>query len=442
MLQALCRIEETDRDSETLDGTWAGLWQRMEEPGDPPPLAEAVAPLLDTALIATEPVDPTDRNTLVRYRIHPGIAEAIHTATPEPVTAAVDVELAAWWTQVTAWGIEQEQAGQDTGQLVVRAGLAAAPYLLRQQDWNTASQLLEQARIHDGYSRVTAQAVIPSLRRIAEATGEPEDLGTLGAALRLVDPGEAETLLRRAYDQATTRSDHRLAAYAAVQLFNLLRDQGRLREALTLTDRKIEHTRQATLGSWTQLSDQAQRLQLLSLLGYHKQILTDLPTLLTRMAELPDQPAGNDRVNPWSVREAILNTGHNSALALERWQEALDLNNEVANVERRRGASAHETACTRLNNCGPLVELGRLDEAEHVLRDCQEVFETVGDITARAKVYSRPRRAGKPAGPSPGRPRTGAHRAAPPLRQSRATLHRGVAPQPRQQPRPRHRAVR
>ncbi|HWR48574.1 MAG TPA: hypothetical protein VN327_13330, partial [Pseudonocardiaceae bacterium] len=388
LLQALCRIEETDRDSTILEGSWAALWRRLDQPGDPPPLAEVVAPLVAAALIAEEPVDPTDPNTRVCYRIHPGIAEAIHTATPDPVTAAVDAALAAWWTAVAAWGIEQERAGQDTGQIVVRAGLAAAPYLRRQHDWNTASRLLEQARERDSYSPVTAQAAIPSLRRIAEATGEPENLTLLAAALRRVDSGEAETLLRRAYDQASTSGDHRLADGVAGSLVGLLCDQGRLREALTLTDQTIEHIRHAELGPWTQLGDQGRRLQILGLLGHHEQVLTDLPALRDRMTELPDQPADNDIVNSWNVREVILGTGFVSAHTLGWCQQALDLNNEVTDIQRRRGASAHEVARNRFNNYGPLLELGRLAEAEQVLRKCQEVFETVDDITGLASVYS------------------------------------------------------
>ena len=107
----------------------------------------------------------------------------------------------------------------------------------------------------------------------------------------MVDSGEAETLLRRLYHQATTSSNHRRASNAASDLVTLLLNQGRLRDALTLADQKIEHTRQAGLGAWTQLLDHARRLQILSLLGDHEQTLTDLPRLRARMAELPTQPA-------------------------------------------------------------------------------------------------------------------------------------------------------
>jgi hypothetical protein len=62
----------------------------------------------------------------VRYRIHPGVVEVIQAATPEPVTAAVDAQLAAWWTAVVGgWaGIEPQHAGMDTNQFMLRASVA------------------------------------------------------------------------------------------------------------------------------------------------------------------------------------------------------------------------------------------------------------------------------------------------------------------------------
>ncbi|MGH3911170.1 MAG: hypothetical protein ACRDRM_10115, partial [Pseudonocardiaceae bacterium] len=271
LLQALCRIEETDRTTAILGANWAELWRRSDQPGEPPQLASCVAALDTAALIATDLIDKgADPNGPVRYRIHPGVAEAIHATTPDPVTAAVDAQLAAWWTAVGDWGIEQQRAGQDTSQFVVRAGLNAARYLLRQPDWNAATCLLEHVLIRDGYSPVTSLAAIPLLRHIAEATGALTDVVVLGAALRKVDPGEAETLLRRAYDQASTGGEYRIASTTAGELVTLLRDQGRLRAALTLAGQKIEHTSQAGFGFWTQLSDQGRWLQILSLLGHHE----------------------------------------------------------------------------------------------------------------------------------------------------------------------------
>ncbi|MGH3754558.1 MAG: hypothetical protein ACRDRP_18030, partial [Pseudonocardiaceae bacterium] len=388
LLQVLCRVEETDRDASVIGVNWVALWRRLDQPGEPPPLASGVAPLVAAALIAADPIDgPADPIEPVRYRIHPGVVEAIHAATPGQVTAAVDAQLAAWWAFVGDWEIKQQQAGQDTSQLVARADLAAARYLLRQHDWNAASCLLERALIRDSYAPATSLAGIPLLRRIAEATGALKDLVVLAAALRKVDPGEAETLLRHAYDQATADGEYRLASTTAGELVTLLRDQDRLREALTLAGKKIEHTSQAGFGSWTQLSDQGRRLQILSMLGHHEQVLLDVPALRARMADLPDQPADNDRVNPWNVREGVLDVGRLSAVALQRWDEALDLNGEIASIRRQRGASPGETARTRFNDYVPLLHLGRLADADQLLRDCQDVFDTAGDITQLAAVY-------------------------------------------------------
>ncbi|MGQ0776735.1 MAG: hypothetical protein ACT4NY_20325 [Pseudonocardiales bacterium] len=388
LLQVLCRIEETDRSTAVIGVNWVALWRSLDQAGEPPPLASWAAPLVAAGLVAADSIDgPADPNGPVHYRIHPGVVEAILAATPQPVTAAVYAQLTAYWTVVGDWGIEQQRAGKDTSRLVLRATLAAARYLLRQPDWNAASCLLERALRRDSYAPATSLAVIPLLRRIAEATGALKDLVVLAAALRKLDPGEAETLLRRAYEQTSTGGDYPLASTTCGELITLLRDQGRLREALTLAGRKIEHSSQAGFGSWTQLSDQGRRLQILSMLGHQEQVLLDVSALRIRMAELPDQGADNDRVNPWNVREGILDVGRLSAVALARWDEALDLNDEIARTRQRRGASAYEAARARFNNYLPLLRLGRLTDVDQLLRDCQDVFDTVGDPAELAAVY-------------------------------------------------------
>jgi hypothetical protein len=379
LLQALCRMEETDRNTAVIDANWPAVWRRLGQPGEPPSVASTAAPLIGAALVATDHVD---------YRVHPGIAEAIHASTPEPVIAAVDEQLAAWWTAVVGgWETAPLLPGEDASQAVVRANLAAARYLLRRHDWDAASCLLERTLIQDGYSPATALAVMPLLRRIAQTTGAPKDLVVLGAALRKVDPAEAETVLGRAYDQAIIDGEHPVASTTAGELVTLLRDQGRLSDALAMASQKIEHTTQAGFGLWTQLSDQGRRLQILNLLGRHEQVLSDLPALRAQMAGLPDQRAHNDRVNPWNVRECVLDIGRLSALALERWDTALDLNDEIVRTKQRRGASASEIGGCRCQDYLPLFQLGWTDDADQLLRDCQDVFVNAGDITQLAGVY-------------------------------------------------------
>ena len=58
-------------------------------------------------------------------------------------------------------------------------------------------------------------------------------------------------------------------------LVNLLRDAGRLAEALAVAGQKPEYTRRAGLGPWTQLADQARRLQVLGRMGEHERVLAE-----------------------------------------------------------------------------------------------------------------------------------------------------------------------
>ena len=389
LLHCLCRIDDTDRNTVVVDANWAGLWQCLDRPGPPPPLAVAVAALAGAALIATESVDePGDTHATVRYRMHPGIAEVISAAIPEPVTAAVDTQFGAWWATVADnWATQTPPGRVDGGPLLVHASLAAARYLTRRHHWDAASWLLEHALIHDSYAPATCLAVTPLLRRIAAATGALKDLVVLGAAVRKTDPGQAEILLRHAYDHAITHDDYPLASSTACDLISLLRDQNRLDEALALADQKIQHTTRAGFGAWTQLSDQGRRLQILHLLGHHEQVLADMPALRAQMAQLPDHRADNDRVDPENTREGVLDVGRLSAVATECWDQALDLNNEIANAKRRRGASLERIARIQFNDYIPLLRLGRLVDVDHLLRHCKRVFDAAGDRTQLAIVY-------------------------------------------------------
>jgi hypothetical protein len=385
LAQFLACVEDEDRTSAIVDATWVGLWRRLERPGEPPDPGPLLMLLAGAALVQpdTSATDDGDAAPLVVYRLHPGVAAAIAAGAGPEFAAAVDAELAAFWVTVSgqAWNRE---GGEDTG-LVVRAGLAAAPYLLRRRDWDTASTLLDRAIIRDG-SPGTVQAALPSLRRIAAATGAADDQAILASALATADPAEAEQLMRGALATAAGTGDYRLASATAGDLAYLLRDSGRLREALDVLTGKADYTRRAGLGPWTQLADQGQRLQIMSDMGKHEQVLAQAGQLREQMARLPARPAADETASPWNVRETILDTGRHSAGATGRWQLCLDLAAEIAASERERGAGAHARARTRFNDAEPLIALGRLAEAGRMLRDCQRVFEEHSDIPALAVV--------------------------------------------------------
>ncbi|NQT11144.1 MAG: hypothetical protein HQ582_00245, partial [Planctomycetes bacterium] len=115
-------------------------------------------------------------------------------------------------------------------------------------------------------------------------------------------------------------------------------------------------------------------------------------------AALPQIESRLDRVRDWwqrsqageSVAEApnrtflgrALVSGLNNAAqanqTLERWQACLDLLEENESLERALGENEVELAGTRFNQYAPLLELGRLDEAQRVLEGCLGVFRSAG----------------------------------------------------------------
>jgi len=122
-------------------------------------------------------------------------------------------------------------------------------------------------------------------------------------------------------------------------------------------------------------------------MGEHRQVVDQTGTLQEQMDQLPATKSGDETVEPWNVRETILDVGRSSAMALGESQQALDLNAAVLASEQARGAGAYEIARFRLNDYGPLLELGRLDEAELLLAGCQQVFEDHADIRMLAQVF-------------------------------------------------------
>ena len=108
--------------------------------------------------------------------------------------------------------------------------------------------------------------------------------------------------------------------------------------------------------------------------------------LRDEMKAMPDPPAPNETVNPWNVRELILNTGHQAAVQLKEWQQALDFSAELLASKRSRGTLEFELTRFLFNDYSPLLRLGRYDEARALLLACQAVFEHENSVEQIGKV--------------------------------------------------------
>jgi tetratricopeptide (TPR) repeat protein len=318
------------------------------------------------------------------------VAESGRATAGVAFQAAVDTTLAEYWMAVYKAALGGEAQGRSG--LVVQSARAAAPYLMRQSRWQEASRLLEQILPRDSSPGAVA-AVLPLLRRIAAATqGTEQELteaSVLASALALAGQRvEAEAMLRDIARRAAEQEQFSLASATIGDLVNLLRHTGRLEEALALVDTKKNYSRLANLGPWTQLATEVTRLQVLNQLGRHGEVLSAVQGLRRQLQSLPQSGDQKGAVQPWNVQEVILEVGRDAAQGLERWDEALALNGEVVALRKSRGTSALDVARTRYNDYGPLLRLGRFDEAGKLLLECRGVFGAEGGPYELGMVYS------------------------------------------------------
>jgi tetratricopeptide (TPR) repeat protein len=388
MAQFLACLEETDRETSIVKLRWADLWRDLEQPGEPPVLGPLLAALSNAALVRAEPMQE-DRNGRASVEsaleMHPGIADAIRATTPQAVRDAADISLAAYWIAFAETAKDWE--GGEAGHAVVRAGLAAAPYLLRLREWGTAGGLIEDALMQDN-SPGTIQAALPVMRAIVSAAPDPDYITVLARIIADTDPAEAEQLLRHALDQLVMSENYGLARVTAGDLANLLISRGRLAEALDLADQNETYAQQAGVGPWSVLNIQAHKLQILGMMGNHQQVLDQLVALRAQLDVLPAPRDNDEGVEPWYVRELILSTGDSAAGATGQRELELELLAALVASMQARRATDHEIARARLNQATPLIRLGRLDEAEQVLAECQEIFEEHNDIARLANVLA------------------------------------------------------
>jgi len=394
----LCRLEPDDRRRYIVDANWKDFLSRLGEGhavaaaalAEPEQgLPAALAGLESAGLVDVErqPAGPPEATT---YSIHPGVAETVRAAADPAVLAAADVELGNYHGAVVRHGLKTEMEGGGSG--VAESARRAAPYLLRQTRWGEASILLEEM-LHRDESPDSLAFALPLLRRIVEATAGTEqeliDAGVLAKTLSLAGrTAEAEPMLRDVIARGAAQGNYRVASAAAAKLRNLLRSSGRLEEALKVAEEMAAYTRQAGLGPWTQLGGETTRLQVLAAMGRYDEVLAAVEALRPKMDALPLTSEAKEAVDPWNVRETLLDTGRTAAVHSKRWETALALNAEIVKGTLARGADALEVARTRFNDYGPLLRLGRYDDARALLLSCRAIFEAERDIKALGSVYS------------------------------------------------------
>lgn len=416
LLAFLSRLEPEDRQGQIVEANWQDFLTRLGKPDAP------WAPALDTleaaGLVGVERAAPADLANLLAqltsqaeqaglppaalqgllaqlsagtatYILHPGVAEAVRAAADPAVLNAADVELGNYYIAMYQHARDREMQGMSGA--IAASARRAAPYLLRQEQWDDAALLLEGMLLHDS-SPATLAFALPLLRRIAEAAvGTELELvvagvlaNALGKAGRL---DEVEAMERSCIQRCVALGNFWLASSAAGHLLDLLLSASRFEEALAVAEETVGYTRCAGLGPWTQLANEGMRLQVLAAMGQYDVVLDAVETLRPRLAALPLGNHAEEIYAPWTVREVLLGTGREAAMRSGQWELALALNAEIIQYKHERGAGALELARTRFNDNFPLLSLKRFDAARALLLDCRAVFEAERAAPELGAVY-------------------------------------------------------
>jgi tetratricopeptide (TPR) repeat protein len=385
----LCAVEQGDRRWQVLAQPWAAVWHALGNDGDGPPLEAALEMAADQGLLEAERRDDADST---RYYVHPAIEQAGRDGAPEGFQKTVDQELCSFW--IVQFRRAADGPAPEIGQMLVRAGLAAAPYALRLGREDDAQTLLEDVIARD-QSGPTLAAVLPLLDQLAErAAGTPREMKTrvlLLQARGCRDPHAVLPELRELLAQAQRAGDVSVADWIAGMLVGLLRETGGLREALSIIDGMTTLTRLSGKGPWTQASNEVMRLQVMHAMGEPpRRILAEAIQLEEQIAELEQAPEGGrpERVSHWEVREALLDVAQQAALELMQYEYALAVGQEIVESKRRRGAPLLQQAEAAFNVHVPLVRLERYDDADELLRSCRSIFEQEGALQHIALVLS------------------------------------------------------
>ena len=383
----LCGLEEDDRIRPVIEATWAALWTRLELSGRPPGLDESLAALTVQGLIV---VRPGGEETAESYGIHPAVSASCRAQAGPEFRAAADTELAEFWLAAARSAVGHETQERNS-ELVERAGLGAAPYLCRLQRWTQACMLLEFV-LARSQSHAVVSAALPVLNAIATAiTGtedEPAIALPLAIAQGLVDAETGNRLMQAVLARALDRQDNRIASVATGYLARYRMRVGPITEALGLAEQKAVYSLLVEAGPWAQLGDQVLRLQVLNVMGRGADVVAKAQELRGSAAALHGGADPAETVEAWNVLETLADADRRAALALGRWNDALELNASVVASMRDRAAPAYEVGRAIFNDYFPLLQVDRVDDALSLLGQCQNLFLRLSDMEMLGNVWS------------------------------------------------------
>ncbi|MER5269036.1 CHAT domain-containing protein [Actinosynnema sp. NPDC002837] len=384
LVELLAHVEEDERRPWIVRVVWQEVWRELHGQ-DAPALEAALAPLMAAVLVEVEGDDPTQDV----YRLHRGVGEAIRAGADPAFGALVDEKTIECLAAVYEHAHAEEEQGR-SGEVIVLSGLAATPYLLRTGRWAQAVDMLETATDRDVAPETTNRAMSylrHMLDRDEDARERPAVTALYAKLLSRTDPQAAAVMFLDLVRLGVEVARFDIASLATSECARIFTDHGDLEGALELARALPGYSDLAGYGPWTRVADTCVELTVLTRMGRHHEAAARAVELVEVVDGLDDDGGEPERATPVSVRGVVLSTALEAVTRFGDWDVALGLCERIDALHVRRGATDHERARSRLDTAVVLLALGRVDEAEDVLRHSQAVFEDADDTVLLGEVF-------------------------------------------------------
>ncbi|MCP3713190.1 hypothetical protein M3I54_41090 [Paraburkholderia sp. CNPSo 3274] len=408
----LCAMEPDDRRSAVVEANWPALWRETSHGAQHVDMRAAIARLESCGLVELRAA--AGQRAHAAFAIHPEVARAGRAEAAVQFQTRVDEVMVNYWYHLMRVTMDNAARVANAGATVALAGWSAFPYLLRNGEWDLASQMIERVMRVDDSPRATAM-LLPVVTRMAAATAKtPKALITQTLLASVLDRAgfwrEAVERWEAVLDAAERADNFGVAAPVCKDLANAWQSVD-IEKARAYAKLHHRYASLAGAGTWSELSALGQQLQLLAQKAQYGEVLTHLPELRRRMIAA-GKPGPLEAMLDWNVRNVIFDTASDAASQYGRaclaaamshegtqaldwetraraaWRASLKYNGKARAAHRRRGALPLELARNRFNDNGPLIDLGRYAEAYAMLLECKNVFESENAFAELGDLYS------------------------------------------------------
>lgn len=337
LLQLIGLLEELDRVSTLVSLWFPDLWRAQVGSAPVPSLDAALAELVNARLVTVRVCEGSERHYDVDYAVERWVRARVS----DVMTRDVCLSVAQLWAQ----RFEADRGVPGANR--VRSGIAAAVYARRGGEFEASLEVLEGQVMTVACERREWVPVAVHIQRSADAS-------------------ENHALIERC--------DRAIARLARAHFVEGYPDDALEAVAMGLEYSRGRELAPSYIAGWFEL-----RMDLLYRIGRRQQVLDEFDSALRNIDALGAQLDPIERDPQLTPREWVLHHAVGAAKALNQWQLALDLNAKVQQALTDRNASGTTLAGQRMLDYAPLVELGRAEAADALLRECHAILKKGGD---------------------------------------------------------------